>query len=145
MSTHRIFAKGMALHPPLLWMVNNGVTFELCSQKFNLNQQILLKSERLIFCSKSERLIFKDLANIYQKFVPNEKFGPVSPKELCVCLHVFSVFFPFPFFFYSWPDLNLRLGLYPHNAPTYWLHLGRVSPRVTICLVVKADLFWALL
>ena len=33
------------------------------------------------FCSKSERLIFNDLAKIYQKFLPNAKFGP---KELCV-------------------------------------------------------------
>ena len=45
-------------------------------------------------------------------------FGPVRPNELCVFLYVFSMFFAFPFlfFFNLWPDLNLRLGLYPHNA-----------------------------
>ena len=75
----------------------------------------------MIICSKSGRLIFNDLANIYQKFLPNAKFGPVRPKELCVFACIFIVFsfsfFFLIFFFHSWPDLNLPLGLYPNNAP----------------------------
>ena len=35
--------QGICNHPPLLWIVNNIVTFKLCSQKFKPNQKILLK------------------------------------------------------------------------------------------------------
>ena len=67
--------------------------------------------------------------------------------ENCVCFCMYFLCFSFLclfvcFFFHSWPDLNLRL--YPIMHQTYWLHLGRIS-LVTVCLVVKADLFLVLL
>ena len=49
------------------------------------------------------------LAKFYQKFLPNSKFGPVRPKELCV---FFLCVFPLLlllFFFNSSPDLNFCL------------------------------------
>ena len=50
------------------------------------------------------------LAKFYQKFLPNAKFGPVRPKELCVFfLCVFPFFFCYFFFFNSSPDLNFCL------------------------------------
>ena len=42
-----------------------------------------------------------------KKILPNQKFGSVRPKDLCVCCLL--VFFPSSFFFHSSPDLNLRL------------------------------------
>ena len=48
------------------------------------------------------------LAKFYQKFLPNAKFGPVRPKELCV----FSLCFPLLLLllcFYSSPDLHFCL------------------------------------
>ena len=51
------------------------------------------------------------LAKFYQKFLPNAKFGPVKPKELCVFFLCVSplLLLLLPLFFYSSPDLNFCL------------------------------------
>ena len=75
--------------------------FKLCSQKFNPIKR---------FCSKSELLIFNDTGKMLSKFLPNAKFGPVRPKELCVFfLCVFPLLLLLLLFFNSSPDLNFCL------------------------------------
>ena len=63
------------------------------------------------FCLNRNYWFLMILAKFYQKFLPNAKFGPVRPKELCV---FFLCVFPLLlllllFFFYSSPDLNFCL------------------------------------
>ena len=119
---------GICNHPPLLWIVNNIVTFKLCSQKFNPNQKILLKIRTADF--------LMILAKLYKKISQMQNLGQLGPENcrayvffacfLFVCFVLF-LFFVFPLFFlfifpppplfsYSSPDLNLHLYSIFHIA-----------------------------
>ena len=118
--------KGICNHPPLLWIVNNIVTFKLCSQKFNPNQKILLKIRTALI---------NDSSKIVKKFSQMQNLGQLGPENcrayvffacffcfvfVLFCFLFFPLFFfflfpPFFFFFYSSPDLNLHLYSILHD------------------------------
>ena len=116
--------QGICNHPPLLWIVNNIVTFKLCSQKFKPNQKILLKNQNGWF--------FNDSSKIVKKFSQMQNLGQLGPENcrayvffawcfLFVCLFVCFFlsfflsspsFFSFFFFFFFYPSPDLDLHLY---------------------------------
>ena len=113
--------QGICNHPPLLWIVNNIVTFKLCSEKFKPNQKMLLKIRNGWF--------FNDSSKIVEKFSQMQNLGQLGPENcrahvffawcffffsLLFFFFLFSPFFPF-FFFYSSPDLNLHLHSILHD------------------------------
>ena len=100
--------QGICNHPPLLWIVNNIVTFKLCSQKFKPNQKILLKLQNGWF--------FNDSSKIVKKFSQMQNLGKLGPENcrayMCflhgvfffflLLLLFFSPFFPFFFLLIAW-------------------------------------------
>ena len=102
--------QGICNHPPLLWIVNNIVTFKLCSQKF--------KKKSKDFAQNQNGWFFNDSSKIVKKFSQMQNLGQLGPENcrayvffawcvcvffVCVCVCVcflFFVCFPLRFFFF---------------------------------------------
>ena len=124
--------QGICNHPPLLWIVNNIVTFKLCSQ---------IQTKSKDFAQNQDGWFFNDSSKIVKKFSQMQNLGQLGPEN-CRAYVFFAcffflflflfLFFPpfffffcfffspfflflFFFFFYSSPDLNLHLYSILHD------------------------------
>ena len=138
--------QGICNHPPLLWIVNNIVTFKLCSQ---------IKTKSKDFAQNQNGWFFNDSSKIVKKFSQMQNLGQLGPENcrayvfFAWCFFVFcfvfpsffSFFSPFFFFFnffYSSPDLNLQLYSILHDFSfkntNFQLLRGHIPLRHPLCV-----------